>query len=159
MPPKQESHHLPFETSKKLVERSLELATLSATLGEVPVGAVISRNGEIISEAHNEVEARNDPTAHAEILAIQRAASKINSWRLSDCILCVTLEPCPMCAGAIVQSRIPTIIFSTRDPVLGACGSKIDITALSSVRVIEGILDTDSAELLKKFFKDVRGRS
>ena len=97
--------------------------------GDVPVGAVVVRNGEVIAAAHNERELRNDPTAHAELLALRVAAEQIGSWRLTDCTLVVTLEPCAMCAGAIVNSRIATVVFGAPDLKAGALGSLYNLAA------------------------------
>ena len=107
---------------RKYMQAALEEAKKAAQLGEVPVGAVIVRDGEIISRGHNEVETRKDPTAHAEILAIRRAAEKLGGWRLIGCQMFVTTEPCSMCAGAIVWSRIEKLHIGTMDPKSGACG-------------------------------------
>jgi len=106
---------------------ALKEAKKAEAMNEVPVGAVIVKNGKIIAAAHNITETLKDPTAHAEIIAIKRAASYLKNWRLNGCELYVTLEPCPMCAGAILQSRISKIYIGTFDPRLGACGSIINI--------------------------------
>jgi RNA polymerase primary sigma factor len=103
--------------------QALDQARAAFEEGEVPVGAVIVHGGRIIAEAHNQREALNDPTAHAEMIAITQAAQSLESWRLLECVLYVTLEPCPMCAGAIVQARIPTVVFGAADPKAGACQS------------------------------------
>jgi tRNA(adenine34) deaminase len=125
---------------------------------DVPVGAVIVKNGEIIAIAHNNKEKTNDVTAHAEIVAIRQASEKIGSWRLDDAIMYVTLEPCPMCAAAIIYSRISKVYFGAFDSLYGAFGSALNIkTSLNSnVKVYGGIEEQECALLLKKFFKKAR---
>ena len=128
---------------------------------DVPIGAVVlNADGEIIGKGGNERELKGDPTAHAEIIALRNAAEKIGSWRLEDCTLVVTLEPCAMCAGAILQSRIPRVVFGAWDVKAGAVGSLWDLLrdrrSLHQVEVISGVLEHRSQELLKKFFEAVR---
>jgi len=128
---------------------------------DVPIGAVVlNAAGEIIGKGGNERELKGDPTAHAEIIALRNAAEKIGSWRLEDCTLVVTLEPCAMCAGAILQSRIPRVVFGAWDEKAGAAGSLWDLLrdrrSLHQVEVIPGVLENRSQELLKKFFESVR---
>jgi len=128
---------------------------------DVPIGAVIlNADGEIIGKGGNERELKGDPTAHAEIIALRNAAEKIGNWRLEDCTLVVTLEPCAMCAGAILQSRIPRVVFGAWDEKAGAAGSLWDLLrdrrSLHQVEVISGVLEHRSQELLKKFFEGVR---
>jgi len=128
---------------------------------DVPIGAVIlNADGEIIGKGGNERELKGDPTAHAEIIALRNAAEKIGNWRLEDCTLVVTLEPCAMCAGAILQSRIPRVVFGAWDEKAGAAGSLWDLLrdrrSLNQVEVISGVLEHRSQELLKKFFEGVR---
>ena len=128
--------------------------------GDVPVGAVVVRNGEVIAAAHNERELRNDPTAHAELLALRVAAEQIGSWRLTDCTLVVTLEPCAMCAGAIVNSRIATVVFGAPDLKAGALGSLYNLATdprLNHTPVVRhGILASESSNLLAEFFRERR---
>ena len=128
--------------------------------GEVPVGAVIVHNNAIIAKGHNLIERLQDPTAHAEILAITAAANHLRSRRLEDCTLYVILEPCPMCAGAIVLSRIPTLVFGTFDPKAGACGTLYNIVndkrLNHRVHVLSGIIDVECETLLKEFFRQKR---
>jgi tRNA(adenine34) deaminase len=128
--------------------------------GDVPVGAVVVRNGEVIAAAHNERELRNDPTAHAELLALRVAAEQIGSWRLTDCTLVVTLEPCAMCAGAIVNSRIATVVFGAPDLKAGALGSLYNLATdprLNHTPVVRhGILASDSSAVLAEFFRERR---
>jgi tRNA(adenine34) deaminase len=127
---------------------------------EVPVGAVVVRNDAIIARAHNQVEMLQDPTAHAEIIAIGAAASYIGSWRLKGCTLYVTLEPCPMCAGAIVLSRLDRVVFGPFDSKMGACSTIYNIVRDERlnhrVEIISGILEEDSRILLREFFAKKR---
>ena len=128
---------------------------------DVPIGAVVlNADGEIIGKGGNERELTGDPTAHAEIIALRTAAEKIGSWRLDNCTLVVTLEPCAMCAGAILQSRILRVVFGAWDEKAGAVGSLWDLLrdrrSLHQVEVISGVLEHRSQELLKKFFEAVR---
>jgi tRNA(adenine34) deaminase len=129
---------------------------------EVPVGAVIVRNGRIIARGWNEREKKQDPCRHAEIAAIQRAARALGSWRLLDCALYVTLEPCAMCAGAIVLARIPRVIYAAADPKAGACGSVLNILAEKKLNhhptVLGGVLADEAGQMLKDFFKAARGK-
>lgn len=128
--------------------------------GEVPVGAVIVRDGVLIARTHNLREADQNATAHAELLAIQTACKKVNSWRLEDCDLYVTLEPCPMCAGAIINSRIRTVYFGAYDQKGGACGSVTDLLKKGLFNhapvVYAGIMEDACEEPLKEFFKMLR---
>ncbi len=124
--------------------------------GDVPVGAVIVREGEVAGSGHNERELRQDPSAHAELLAIREAARALGSWRLLDCVLYVTLEPCAMCAGAIVLSRLPRVIYGASDPKAGAAGSVLDVLAEPRLNhrpeVAAGLLAEESSVLLRDFF-------
>lgn len=127
---------------------------------EVPVGAVIVRDGIIIARGHNQVEMLQDPTAHAEIIAIGAAANHLGSWRLNGCTLYVTLEPCPMCAGAIVLSRLDRVVFGAYDPKMGACSTLYNVVQDERlnhrVELIAGVLDEDSGILLREFFAKKR---
>ena|SRR5579862_4222610 len=162
---------------------ALDEARTAAAAGEVPVGAVVLRGGMIVSRAHNEREARRDPTAHAEILALRaaaasgqrdggrdghgdnnqdgQAASNRGGWRLSDATLVVTLEPCPMCAGALVAARVQRVVFGAADPKAGACGSLYNLCAdprLNHEVAVRGdVLAGEAAELLAEFFGQRRG--
>lgn len=142
--------------------RALELAQQAAQLGETPVGAVVVRNGEIIGEGSNRRENLKSPLAHAEIEAILQASRTLQSWRLLDCTLYVTLEPCPMCAGAIVQARVPRVVFGARDQKAGAAKSLYqlleDPRLNHRAQVEEGLLATNSAQLLKDFFRNLRAQ-
>lgn len=145
---------------RKYMQAALEEAEKAAALGEVPVGAVIVKDGEIISRAHNEVETRKDPTAHAEILAIRSAADKLGGWRLIGCRMFVTTEPCSMCAGAIVWSRIEKLYIGTRDPKSGACGSVFNIPQDSRLNHFTeteyGLMQEECSCIMKDFFKQLR---
>jgi len=127
---------------------------------DVPVGAVIVHRGEVIGAGHNERELREDPSAHAEMLAIREAARALGSWRLLDTVLYVTLEPCVMCAGAIVLGRVPSVVYGTADPKAGAAGSVLDILAEPRLNhrplVTGGLLATECADLLVRFFRSRR---
>src|SRR5918995_6319963 len=122
---------------------------------DVPIGAVVVREGEVIGAAHNERELRQDPTAHAEILALREAAAAVGSWRVLDSVLYVTLEPCAMCAGAIVLARVPRVVFGCPDPKAGAAGSVLDVLAEPRLNhrpaVARGLLAEESAGLLESF--------
>jgi tRNA(adenine34) deaminase len=127
---------------------------------DVPIGAVIVHDGEVIGTAHNERELRNDPTAHAEMIALREAARSLGSWRILDAVLYVTLEPCAMCAGAIVLARVPRVVYGATDPKAGAAGSVLDILDEPRLNhrptVTGGLLAEDSAELLRDFFASRR---
>ena len=140
------------------MQAALSLAKVAADKGDVPVGAlVVNEAGEILGTGQNLREQSNDPTAHAEVIAIRQAAEKIGSWRLDDLTIIVTLEPCAMCAGAIAQSRIKRLVFGAWDEKAGAVGSVVDVIrdprALTKVEVVSGVLQHESSELLNKFFK------
>jgi tRNA(adenine34) deaminase len=142
------------------MELALDQARLAPLIGEVPVGAVLVHNNEVIAAGHNYREVSQDPTAHAEMIVIRKAAELLKTWRLTDTTLYVTLEPCPMCAGAIVQSRITRLVFGAQDPKAGACGSILDIPAERRfnhrVQVMGGLLEQESRELLQEFFRAKR---
>ena len=140
-----------------LMQEALQLAARAAAVHEVPVGAVVAVNGEIIGRGHNQPISANDPSAHAEIVALREAASAIGNYRLPEATLVVTLEPCTMCAGAILQSRIKQLVFGASDPKTGACGSVINIFEQERLNhhteVVNGVLATDCAEQLQNFFR------
>jgi len=139
---------------------ALEQARRAYDLGEVPVGAVILQGDRVVAEAHNQRETLNDPTAHAEMIALTQAAESLGSWRLLDCTLFVTLEPCPMCAGAIVQARLPNVIYGATDPKAGACHTLYQITADArlnhQVVVLGGVLAEECRGILQEFFGEQR---
>jgi tRNA(adenine34) deaminase len=138
------------------MDLALVQARLAAGHGDVPIGAAILRDGEPLAVAGNERELRRDPTAHAEVLAIRAAAEALGGWRLPDTTLYVTLEPCAMCAGAIVLARIPTVVIGAPDPKAGAAGSVLDVLAEPALNhrpeVIRGIRESECAALLRDFF-------
>jgi tRNA(adenine34) deaminase len=143
------------------MQAALSLAKVAADKGDVPVGAiVVNETGEILGTGQNLREQSNDPTAHAEIIAIRQAAEKIGSWRLDDLTLVVTLEPCAMCAGAILQSRIKRLVFGAWDEKAGAVGSVMDVIrdprALTKVEVNSGIMEKECSEVLSEFFNTKR---
>ena len=142
------------------MQKALELAREAAEAGEVPVGCVIADSeGNIIGTGRNRREEYADATAHAEMEAIRQACAAKGDWRLDDCSLYVTLEPCPMCTGAIMQSRIPRIIFGAREPQTGSCGSVIDLFRENyghSPAVYPGVLGEESSQLMRRFFKEKR---
>ena len=145
---------------EKFMKEALKEAKKAYDKLEVPVGVVIVKDGKIIARAHNIKEAKKDTTKHAEIIAIQKASKKLDNWRLTDCEMYVTLEPCSMCAGALIQSRIKKVYIGTMDPKTGACGSVLnllaDYTFNHKVEVGTGIMQNECEELLKEFFKELR---
>lgn len=149
-----------LDDHKLYMAHALDQARAAHEEGEVPIGAVIVHEGRIIAEAHNQREALNDPTAHAEMIAITQAAETLQSWRLLDCVLYVTLEPCPMCAGAIVQARIPAVVFGTTDPKAGACQSLFTITTDPRLNhratVVGGVMMEECRAVLQDFFAEQR---
>jgi tRNA(adenine34) deaminase len=146
---------------ERLMCRALELAQTAAILGEVPVGAVIVKDGEIISEAYNRRELDKNALAHAELIAIDAACKKLGGWRLHQCELYVTLEPCPMCAGAIVNSRLKRVIIGASDPKAGALGSVLNLNFYPLNHrpdIVFGVCEKESRELLRTFFSNIRVR-
>jgi tRNA(adenine34) deaminase len=157
--PKSWSHKISQRTPEELMRDAIAIASSATSTGDVPVGAlVINKDGIVIGKGSNEREANNDPTAHAEIVAIRNAASRLQNSRLDGCTLIVTLEPCAMCAGAIAQSRISRVIFGAWDEKAGAVGSVWDVLrdprSIFKVEVTAGILEKECAALLKDFFSD-----
>ena len=147
-------------TADEFMHEALRLAALAATQGEVPVGAVVVRDGRIIGRGSNRPITTNDPTAHAEIVALREAAAAEGNYRLPGCELYVTLEPCAMCVGAMVHARIGRIVYGTRDPKTGACGSIVDLPALTAWnhhgRFEGGVLADECGAVLRQFFADRR---
>ena len=149
-----------MENQEKFMQEAIKEAKKAYKKLEVPVGAVIVKNGEIIARPHNQKETKTDITKHAEILAIQKASKKLKSWRLIDCEMYVTLEPCTMCAGAIINSRIKKIYIGTMDEKTGAAGSKLnlfeDYTFNHNVEVETNVMQDECEKILKDFFKELR---
>ena len=142
---------------------ALQEAQKAADIDEVPIGAVIVKDNQIIAKAHNLRETLQDATAHAELLAIRKACEVLGTWRLIGCSLYVTLEPCPMCAGAIILSRVDRVVFGAKDPKGGACGSIVNLPADKRFNhrpeIVEGVLADECGDILKKFFKSKRYRA
>jgi tRNA(adenine34) deaminase len=145
------------------MREALSLARHGAAAGEVPVGAVVVQDGEVIGRGFNAPISRRDPTLHAEVMALREAAGRIGNYRLPGCELYVTLEPCVMCAGAIIHARISRVVFGARDPKTGACGSVVNLFAEQRLNihaaVEEGVLAEECAALLRDFFAARRGRT
>lgn len=144
-----------------MMRRALKLAHQAAAIGEVPVGAVVYRGNDVLAEAFNRREHDADPTAHAEILALRAAAARVGTWRLDGCGLAVTLEPCPMCAGALVNSRIDTVVYGCTDPKMGCVDTLhtlcSDARFNHRVTVRAGVLAEECAQVLRDFFQQRRG--
>ncbi len=156
----EENDKIQKNRKEKFMKEALKEALKAYDKLEVPVGVVIVKNDKIIARAHNIKEEKQDTTKHAEIIAIQKASKKLSNWRLTDCEMYVTLEPCSMCAGALIQSRIKKIYIGTMDQKTGACGSVLnlleDFTFNHKVEVEKGILQNECEDILKKFFKELR---
>ena len=152
----------PLFPHHRFMRLAIQQAQIAFEQDEVPVGAVIVHDGQVVGEGYNQRETLQDPTAHAEMIAITQAASAIGSWRLLNCTLYVTLEPCPMCAGAIVQARIPTVVYGTLDPKAGACESLYRITQdprlNHQVQTLSGVMMEDCRDLLQQFFRQQRAQ-
>ncbi len=143
------------------MEVALDMAQMAASSGEVPVGAAVVRGGEVLARAGNRRERDQDPTAHAELLAIRAAAERLGSWRLEGCSLYVTLEPCAMCAGAIVLARLERCVYGASDPKGGFLGTVGDLSCHPSLnhhfQVVSGVCAEESAQMLRAFFRKLRG--
>ena len=148
------------EVDASLMREALAAAAAAAAAGEVPIGAVLARGDQVLAVAGNERERRPDPTAHAEILVMRAAAERLGGWRLPQTTLYVTLEPCAMCAGAIVLARVPRVVYAAADPKAGAAGSVLDVLAEPRLnhrpRVEPGLLEAEAAEQLRAFFRERR---
>ncbi len=149
-----------LDAERRWMEEALRQAELAAEAGEVPVGAVVVKDGRVLARGYNQVELLKDATAHAEMIALTSSASALDNWRLEGCELFVTLEPCAMCAGALVNSRVARIVFGAPDPIAGACGSVFDIVSEPRLNhripVVKGVLADRCGALLKDFFRSRR---
>ncbi len=147
---------------EKYMKAALREAKKAEQLGEVPIGAVIVKDRQIVGRGYNRRELDNDPTAHAEMIAIREASERLDSWRLNDCDLYVTLEPCPMCAGAIIQARLDTVVFGTEDPKAGSAGTLLNILQDERFNhqtvLIPGVLKEECRTILTSFFQALRRR-
>jgi len=152
-----------FRDDQTLMCEALRLATKAAAAEEVPIGAVVAKNGRIIGRGYNQVETLKDPTAHAEILAITQAAAAVRDWRLTDCDLVVTKEPCPMCAGAAVHARVRRVVFGCADPRAGGGGGLVNLLQNPKLNhqceISSGVLADECAHLLQDFFQKRRATS
>jgi tRNA(adenine34) deaminase len=152
-----------MNTHEQWMQEAILAAKDAEAINEVPIGAVIVYQQQIIGRGYNKRETNLDPTAHAEMIAIKQASTALGAWRLLDCTLYVTLEPCPMCAGAIVQARVPRVVFGTPDPKAGCAGTLMNLLQEQrfnhQVEVIEGVLQKECSELLSNFFRKLRMKS
>nr|WP_255679475.1 tRNA adenosine(34) deaminase TadA [Brevibacillus humidisoli] len=147
---------------EQFMQAALEEAQKAMEIGEVPIGAVVVRDNEIVGRGFNLRETQKDPTLHAEMIAIRQASARLGGWRLIGCELYVTLEPCPMCAGAIVQARIERVVYGAADPKAGCAGTLMDLCSEPrfnhQVPVTAGVLAEESSQLLKQFFRRLRSK-
>ena len=146
----------------KFMKEALKEAKKAYAIEEIPVGCVIVKDGKVIARGYNKRESLQDTTLHAEIIAIKKACKKLGTWRLEDCDLYVTLEPCPMCSGAIIQSRIKNLYFGAYDPKTGAAGSVLDLFSYAfnhKVNVYKEIMIDECSKIIKDFFKELRKKS
>lgn len=147
---------------EKFMRLALRQAEMAFDAKEVPIGCVIVKEGKVIGKGYNQVESLKDATAHAEILAIGAASSAVENWRLSDCTLYVTLEPCPMCAGAILNSRISRVVYGSPDSRFGGCGTTVDVISNNALKrdvvITSGVLAEECLGLLQLFFQEMRAR-
>ena len=152
-----------IEEHEQWIQLALEQARQAMALGEVPVGAVAVLNGRVIGSGFNRKESDQDPTAHAEMIALREAAAHLNNWRLIDVTLYCTLEPCPMCAGAMIQARLPRLVYGAKDTRFGADGTIIDVLGRPEfnhrVEVVPGVLADEAGDLLQEFFRRLRGEN
>ena len=152
-----------MEKTNKFMLEAIKEAKKAELLDEVPIGCVIVRDNKIISRGHNVRESKNNPVGHAEIIAITKASKKLNSWRLNDCELYVTIEPCIMCSGAIIQSRIKAVYYGAKDYKGGAFGSSIDVLKAENINhhpeIVGGVLEQECSELISRYFKNKREKN
>jgi tRNA(adenine34) deaminase len=150
-------------SDETFMREALALAQTAAEVGEVPVGAMVVRDGAVIGRGYNQPVSGHDPTAHAEVVAMRDAARRLGNYRLNDCTLYVTLEPCAMCAGAIMHARIARVVYGAADPKTGACGSVVDLFSEARLNhhatVTGGVLASEATDLLQAFFAARRGAS
>lgn len=150
----------PQASDEQWMRLALEYAAKAVELAEVPVGAVAVKDGRVIGTGYNLKEATQDPTAHAEMIALRQAAQTVNNWRLIGVTLYCTLEPCPMCAGAMIQARLPRLVYGAKDTRFGAHGSIVNILDETRfnhrVQVVSGVLETEAGDLLQQFFQNLR---
>lgn len=147
------------ELDLQMMARAIDEAQKAARLGEVPIGAIIAQNGRVIATGHNLRETGRHALAHAEIIALDAACKALGGWRLPDCTLYVTLEPCPMCAGAIINSRITRVVFGAYDPKAGSLGSLVDLSKVAynhAPQLCGGVMEAECAALLRDFFRKLR---
>lgn len=147
------------ELDLQMMARAIDEAQKAAQLGEVPIGAVVAQNGRVIAAGHNLRETGRHALAHAEIIALDAACKALGGWRLPDCTLYVTLEPCPMCAGAIINSRVTRVVFGAYDPKAGSFGSLVDLSKVAynhAPQLCGGVMEAECAALLRDFFRDLR---
>lgn len=160
---KEETGRNPVHDNEWFMSEALKEAKKALGKDEAPVGAVVVRDGKIIARGHNEKESKNDSTLHAEMTAIKKASRKLDSWRLNDCDMYVTLEPCAMCAGAMIQARLRHLYVGTADPKAGAAGSVLNVLQVDrfnhQVETTYGILEEQCSGILKDFFRDLRERN
>lgn len=146
----------------EIMKKAISLAKKAGAKGEIPIAAIIAKDGEIIASGKNEVRTKNDPTAHAEIITIRKACKKLGNYRLPDCTLYTTLEPCIMCAGAIIETRFKRIVISSKDEKRGALGSKINLIESSAsnhkTEIEFGLLEDETSKMLSDFFKEIRSK-
>lgn len=152
----------PTATDLAMMRRALAQAALAAQAGEVPVGAVVYQGERILAEASNQRELANDPTGHAEILALRAAAQALGSWRLEGCSMAVTLEPCPMCAGAMINARLPRLIYGATDPKMGSVQTLYQLCSdprfNHRIEIVGGVLAQECGAILQRFFQERRGK-
>lgn len=150
------------DINNKFMKSALKEAEKSYDKEEIPVGAVIVKDGKIIARGHNLKETKNDTTNHAEIIAIRKASKKLKSWRLTGCTMYVTLEPCTMCAGALIQARLDKVVIGTMDEKTGACGSVLNVLEdykfNHKVEIEKGVMEKECKAILQKFFKELRDK-
>ncbi len=151
-----------LEEDEKWMRQALRQAEIAYDVGEVPIGCVIVQKDRVVGKGYNQVEQLRDATAHAEIIAIGAASATLENWRLEDCTLYVTLEPCPMCAGAILNSRVARVVYGSADSRFGGCGTTVDVIAGNALQrdvvVVGGVLADECLGLIKGFFQEMRAR-